>query len=151
VTEAEVGARPMAVDEETFALVAELEVRKALRLQYAVSLLSIQAITRAGGGSLDVGLPDQLARIVSRLIRSTDLMHPSSGSAYLLLLLVGALSTDLDSVTRRITDEVANHHLLVRGEPTAVRLRIGSSCFPTTASSSREMLNQAIAGMTNGE
>ena len=33
---------PIVVDEKTFALVAELEVRKALRLQYPVSVLSIK-------------------------------------------------------------------------------------------------------------
>lgn len=142
---------PIVVDEKTFALVAELEVRKALRLQYPVSVMSIKGSLGTGGDTLpDDQLAEQLLRIVSRLIRATDLIHVRSNSPTLHLLLAGALFTDLGTITRRITDEAGYHRVLIRGQPRAIEVRIGTSCFPTTAASSPDLLSQAGAAVENG-
>jgi len=129
------------VDEEAFACVTELETRHAARLRYTVSMLTVYPIP-----AMPVVNPadaaEQLAAAVSPLIRDTDLVEIVPSAAAVRVLLVGGELKDLRTVIQRIIAEVSLHR---SDGQQALLVRIGGSCFPTTAGSSRELLQQADA------
>src|SRR5436190_1662046 len=96
------------VDGETFACVTELQMRQAARLQYAVSMLTIH---QSGNGYVaDPGDGAQeLAEVVSPLIRDTDLIEAVPAAGTVRVLLVGGELEDLDIIIRRIITEVSHH------------------------------------------
>jgi hypothetical protein len=129
------------VDEKTFATVGELEVRKAMRLQYPVSIVAIKPTPRSGE---DVrGLLETLAGLVSNLVRETDLVTVSSRSAALYVLLVDAQPNDLPVVIARISDEVHHHRVAAPGGTEDVTINLGGACFPSGAGTWRELVSQA--------
>jgi hypothetical protein len=132
------------VDEDSFILVTELEVRKAIRLQYPVSMLAIYPDVPDGEGVPEpCRLGEQLAGVISRLVRSTDLIGLSASSANLHALLVDVPSEDLPVVIQRISEEVSRHRFRFEDDRKAVTVRVGSACFPTTAVSSHGLLAEA--------
>src|SRR5712691_12086711 len=129
------------VDEETFTGVTELETRQAARLQYAVSMLTIHR-SRDGYVADPADVAEKLAEVVSPVIRGTDLIEVVPSAATVRVLLVGGELEDLLSIIRRIIAEVSHYRL--DEQPTLV-VRIGGSCFPATAGSSRDLVLQADA------
>src|SRR5438093_3628762 len=127
------------VDGETFACVTELQMRQAARLQYAVSMLTIH---QSGNGYVaDPGDGAQeLAEVVSPLIRDTDLIEAVPAAGTVRVLLVGGELEDIDIIIRRIITEVSHHRF---DERHALVVRIGGSCFPATAGNSRDLKRQA--------
>jgi len=127
------------VDEETFGWVAELETRQAARLQYAVSMLTIHQ-SPDGSVADQADVSEQLAEVVSPVVRSTDLIAVMPSAPAVRVLLVGGELEDLRSIVQRIIAEVSYHR---SGEQRALVVSIGGSSFPATATSSRELLLQA--------
>jgi len=126
------------VDEEAFACLTELETRQAARLRYALSMLTIYPSRPMP--VVDLAAAEQLAAAVSPLLRDTDLVEIVPSAAAVRVLLVGGELKDLHTVIQRMIGEVSLH----RSEgPRTLVVRIGGSCFPTTAGSSRELLQQA--------
>jgi hypothetical protein len=134
------GTHATMVDGETFACVAELETRQAARLQYAVSLLTIHR-GRNGHGADPDNAAEQLAEVVRPLIRDSDLIEAAPSGATVRVLLVGGELEDLDKIVRRIIAEISLYRLDEKSTPVVVR--IGGSCFPATAGTSRDLLVQA--------
>jgi hypothetical protein len=145
--ETELDSGALVVDIETFWLVGELEIRKALRLQYPVATVVIKP-----GPSLDEEgwrLLERLARLVSPLVRQTDLVAVSSKQpAALYLLLVDALPGDLEIIMARISHEVHRHQVPGPGDGETIRINLGAACFPSTASSWRELVFEADRATT---
>ena len=127
------------VDEETFACVTELEIRQAARLQYAVSMLTILR-SHDGFVANPADAAEQLAEAVSPVIRSTDLIEVVPSAANVRVLLVGGELEHLRSIIQRVVAEVSYYRF---DEQRPLVVRIGGSCFPATAGSSRELLLQA--------
>ena len=127
------------VDGETFACVTELETRQAARLQYAVSMLTIHQ-SRNGDGADPRGAAEQLAEVVSPLVRDTDLIEVAPSTGRVRVLLVGGALEDLERIIQRIIAEVSHHRF---DEQHTLTVRIGGSCFPGTAGNSRDLLLQA--------
>lgn len=130
--------------EGVFDFVARLEVEKSLRLQYPVSFLTIRADAESA-----IRAPNRLAarlsRVVSALVRSTDLVvvdRKASGTV-LHLLLIDAHFDHLSTVIGRIQEEVKRHRFRVNGDRVPVRLAVGAASFPTTASTLAELRTQA--------
>lgn len=129
------------VDEETFAGVTELETRQAARLQYAVSMLTVfRHRNGAGGDSGEV--TEQLADVISSLVRDTDVIQIVPGAGGVRVLLVGGELDDLHAIAERIIGEVSLHTF--EGDSTFV-VKIGGACYPATAGNSQELLLQADA------
>jgi hypothetical protein len=130
------------VDADTFGLVGELEIRKALRLQYPVALVVITP-----GASLEGDRPrllERVARVVSPLVRQTDLVAVSSSRPpALYLLLVDALPGDLEVIMARIADEVHRHQIPGPGDSARIRINLGAACFPSTATTWRDLVLEA--------
>ena len=132
------------VDEEAFELVIQLEVRKASRFQYPGSVLTVVA-DPAGEGEVPVPgrLAEQLARVISPVIRGTDLIRVTRTSRTLHVLLVGAHLEDLHVVIQRIIDEAHRHRFQMNGERKALTVSVGGACLPITASTLQDLLTQA--------
>jgi hypothetical protein len=132
------------VDEKTFAFVTELEIRKAVRLQYYVSLLAIDLTATESERIDDLrSVGEQVAAVISEQLRETDLIGLAPTSPALHLLLVNAHLDSLPLVVQRITEEVSRHVFQVDGHARTIQLTVGGSCFPTTASTREELVNQA--------
>jgi hypothetical protein len=132
------------VDEQTFALVVELEIRKAVRLGYPVSVVAVLPDPAGGGEIPDPGsFADQVARAISRVIRGTDLLGLRAASSSVRVLLVGAALEHLHGVIQRITEEVTRYRFRINGDRTAVTLSVGSAGFPATVGTSQDLLSQA--------
>ena len=130
------------VDKETFGGVTELQIRQAVRLRYAVSMLTIHQ-SRNGDVVNPAEAAEQLAEAISPLIRNTDLIEIGVYDATVRVLLVGGELEDLRTIIQRIIAEVSHHRFDDR--QTRVVLSIGGSSFPATAGSSLELFLQADA------
>jgi hypothetical protein len=125
------------VDEKVFRFVLEMEVRKALRIQYPLVVLTIVRLTptatTGSAGLADVG---SIAEPLSRIIRGGDLIGLVPESPALRVLLVGAYLEDADGVIERIRAEV----------PLEATLRFGVACFLGTVTTVEELLGRADVG-----
>jgi hypothetical protein len=140
------GSLGTVVDARTFSVIGKLEVRKAVRLQYYVSLLAIKPSLNDNGKVADPrGLARRLAPILDQQLRATDLVGIASGVPPLYVLLVDAYLESLPRVIQRLIEEVKTHRFDIDGKRQSVRLTIGYACFPTTATSWGELINQATA------
>ncbi len=135
--------RARIVDEQTFALVAELEMRKAMRLQYYVSLLARAPAAAARPPALAAALAGEVARAIRPELRATDLIGLEPTSPCLYVLLVSAALPALPVVIDRLGVEVARHRFSLGRGDERVRLAIGGACFPSTARDERDLFSQA--------
>lgn len=130
---------PFIVDDDRFALVTELELRKAIRLHYPISMLAILPVSKIPYPRLT----GQLAGVIGPVIRGTDLIHLPAAEPSLHVLLVDAPFDQLHGIIQRITEEVGRHTFQLNDQRKAVRLSLGGACFPTTASTLQDLVAQA--------
>ena len=122
------GNKPTTVDEPLFRFLVDLEIAKAQRLRYCVSVVCL---------ALD-SLPDdfsfikRMAERFIRQLRSTDVVVPYPASS-LTLLLVDAEAPALSSIVHRITEHLG---------PTP--WSAGGASYPRTASGARDLLDRAL-------
>jgi hypothetical protein len=95
------------VDEQTFTLAAELEVRQAIRLQYYVSLLALQVDTEEPRPRLDWNaLHLWIAEVIRGEIRGTDLVTTLPTPPQLRVLLISPYLENLPAIIARIAAAV---------------------------------------------
>jgi len=118
------------VDEVLFRLLVDLEIQKAQRLRYSISLVCFSA---------DGNWPDNreastqtLIESVTRGIRGTDVVT-SGAAGGLHLLLVDAETTHLPLILHRLTARLET-----------LAWSAGGSCYPRTANRGEDMLRQAM-------
>src|SRR5438034_5913122 len=80
---------------------------------------------------------EQLAEVVSPLIRNTDLIEIGPSAATVRVLLVGGELGDLRNIVQRIIAEISHHRFDARRTP--VVRSMGGSWFPVTAGSCRQL------------
>jgi hypothetical protein len=136
--------RALVVDERTFALAAELEVRRAIRLQYYVSVLAVQADTDDPAANVDwTEVHGRIAEIIREEIRNTDLISTMPTSPRVWVLLASPGLESLPAIIGRITGAVNGRSFATDGSEVHVALSLGGSCFPTTARDRAELFRQA--------
>jgi GGDEF domain-containing protein len=137
-------SRALIVDEDTFALVLELEVRRALRLQYYVSVLALQVDAEARLLAADWTVLHRLiAEVIRDHIRNTDVVSVPSTPPRLQVLLVSPSLENLPAIIGRITSVVNARLFETVGAAVRVTLSLGGACFPTTARNRPELVRQA--------
>lgn len=119
------------VDEDTFHVLVDLEVRKARRLRYVVSMVCFEFGEAPFAGADPAEAMGRLAPAV----RSTDAMLSQTPST-VALLLVDADAASLPAIVDRVTS-------MVSGVPWSA----GGACYPETAGSASELVEQANATM----
>ena len=130
--------RPNVVDEQLFRFLIDLEVSKASRLQYCVSLVCVTPSN--GVEHVDAAFAQRAAEAVSRHFRATDVV--STRAPAILLLLVAAETRDLPQIFRRTAAEL-EAHAPASGPGGRITWGAGGSCYPQTAMSGSELLGQA--------
>jgi hypothetical protein len=130
----EIGAK--VVDDQVFRFLVDLEVQKAQRLRYCVSLACLATQVPAETREPPVSF---LAENVTRHLRSTDAVAPWTPTS-LALLLVDAETTHLPMILRRLTAGLE-----------AVGWSAGGSCFPKTATRAEDLLRQAAELMAKAQ
>ena len=140
---------PNLVDEKVFRLLLGLEVQKAVRLQYCVSvvLLGIDPAATAGGQEDAPSLAAHLATLMTRQLRTTDvvaLLSPSSIG----VLLIDAEARAVPPILSRAMGAWESHPLSFGGRDWQLNWSAGAGSYPQTATSMQGLLNQASALMT---
>lgn len=133
------------VEESVFRFLLDLEVPKAIRLQYCVSVLCLRPDLAAGTAGASV--VRQIAQTALRPLRATDLATTFSvdSATCIALLLIDAETRTLPQILARVTELQA---LAVWAEGAPLSWSAGGSCYPQTVSSGRDLLHQAVELMT---
>ena len=131
----EAGPRPtrggaQIVDDDVFRLLIGMEIQKARRLRYLVSVVCIHVEAETGSADASAAV-----KMVASLIRSTDAVAARDQST-VALLLIDAEASNLPAILQRL--EVALE---------ALPWSAGGACYPQTAASAEELLTQAATMM----
>lgn len=125
------------VEEDLFRYLVELELRKAARLQYCVSV--VYFTPDMPPGEADPDTTRRLAENATRRFRAGDVV--ASLPTAIGLLLVDAETQALPHIFDRTTEQLGHPRPLPSGEPGT--WSGGASCYPLTAMTGAEMLRQA--------
>jgi GGDEF domain-containing protein len=112
------------VDEELFRLLLDLEVQKAQRLRYVVSVVYIDVESHVRAL--------ETANVLAGRLRATDAVTIAGDSA-VALLLVDADASNLLGIVRRLQSTWLH----------SVAWSAGAACYPETATSADELIAQA--------
>jgi len=124
-----------------FEFVLDSELKRAVRSQNFLTLVVVEAAREWEGMmvSADDGTVHQVAQIIGRDVRDTDLIgHTDRGVLALVLL-----DTDFDNSTRvidRLVSRIENYEF-----PTALRIAVGAACYPTHAVDAESLKRQAMS------
>jgi hypothetical protein len=124
-----------------FAFVLDSELKRADRYQHYLTLLTIEACREWEGMTVtaDDGTLEEVARVIRREIRDTDMVgHADKGTLGLMLL-----DADFDQSARvieRLIARIENYKF-----PTTLRIAIGAACYPTHAIVAESLKRQALS------
>ena len=124
-----------------FEFVLDSELKRAVRSQSFLTLVTLESSREWEGMvvTADNGTVHEVAQLISREVRDTDLLgHTDKGTLSLVLL-----DADLDHSTRvidRLVSRIENYEF-----PTALRIAVGAACFPTHAVDAESLKRQALS------
>jgi hypothetical protein len=123
-----------------FDFVLDSELKRAVRSQNFLTLVVLEARREWEGMmvSADTGTVQEVARVIGKEVRDTDLLgHTEDGTLTLALL-----ETDFENSTQVIDRLVSR--MDDYGFPTAIRIAVGAACYPTHAVNAASLKRQAI-------
>ena len=124
-----------------FEFVLESELKRAVRSQNFLTLVVIEASREWEGMtvSADDGTLQEVAAIIGREVRDTDLLgHTDRGTLALVLL-----DADFEHSTRvidRLVSRIESYEF-----STALRIAVGAACYPTHAVDADTLKRQALS------
>jgi GGDEF domain-containing protein len=124
-----------------FEFVLDSELKRAVRSQNFLTMVVLEAAREWEGMmvSADDGTVHQVAQIIGKEVRDTDLIgHTDKGVLTLVLL-----DTDFEHSTRvidRLVSRIENYEF-----PTALRIAVGAACYPTHAVDADTLKRQAMS------
>lgn len=124
-----------------FEFVLDSELKRAVRSQSFLTLVVVEASREWEGMvvSADDGTVHEIAQIIGREVRDTDLIgHTEKGT--LALVLLDADFEHSSRVIDRIVARIENY-----GFPTALRIAVGAACYPTHAIDADTLKRQAMS------
>jgi len=123
-----------------FEFVLDSELKRAVRSQNFLTLLVLE-MSREWEGMMvtaDEGMVREVAEIIGREVRDTDLLgHTDKGTLALVLL-----DADFDHSTHvvdRVVSRIENYEF-----PSALRIAVGAACYPTHAVDAASLKRQAM-------
>lgn len=129
------------VDEPLFRYLIDLEVHKAQRLQYCISVVCLGSdLSPADTGRLSLA---HVLEAILRHTRATDVVTALPDAVFTVLL-VDADTVDLPGILTRLKDEctaVTGADMPDRPRPTWSG---GGACYPKTVTSGSELFRQAL-------
>ena len=124
-----------------FEFVLDGELKRAVRSQNFLTLVVLE--TRREWEGLEVtaddGTVDEVAQLVGRDVRDTDLLGKTERGMLSLVL----LDADFDNSTRvidRLVSRIDSYHF-----PTPLRISVGAACYPTHAVDAESLKRQAVS------
>ena len=124
-----------------FEFVLDGELRRAIRSQNFLTLVVLE--TRREWEGLEVtaddGTVEEVASVVGREVRDTDLLGKTDKGTLSLVL----LDADFDSSTRvidRLVSRIDHYDF-----PTPLRISVGAACYPTHAVDAESLKRQAVS------
>jgi GGDEF domain-containing protein len=124
-----------------FAFVFDSELKRAVRSQNFLTLVMIEASREWEGMTVtaDDGTLHEVAQIITREVRDTDLLgHTDTGTLSLVLL-----DADFEHSARvidRLISRIESYEF-----STALRIAVGAACYPTHAVDSDSLKRQAMS------
>src|SRR5213594_3510337 len=124
-----------------FEFVLDSELKRAVRSQNFLTLVTVEASREWEGMvvTADEGTLHEVAEIVGREVRDTDLLgHTEIGALALVLL-----DSDFER-SARVVDRLVSridHYAF----PTALRIAVGAACYPTHAVDAPTLKREAMA------
>jgi GGDEF domain-containing protein len=124
-----------------FEFVLDTELKRALRSQNFLTLILFDARREWEGlmVTIDDGTLGEVAQIVGREVRDTDLIGKTDKGVLSLVL----LDADFDNSTRvidRLVSRIDSYDF-----PTPLRISVGAACYPTHAVDSDTLKRQAAS------
>jgi hypothetical protein len=124
-----------------FEFVLDGELRRAVRAQNYLTLVTVETSREHGGMSVaaDRGTVGEVAQIIRNEVRDTDVLGLTTQGLISLVL----LDADYENSTRvidRLVDRM-NHYDF----PTPLRLSVGAACYPTDAIDAASLHQQAVS------
>jgi len=142
------------VDESFFRILLNLEIQKAMRLQYCVSVvfMSIEASENGhgNGNGGDPALARHLAEMAMSHLRATDVVTTLAKTS-LGLLLVDAETRSLPRILNRATEAWEDRAVSFEGRELRLKWSAGGGCYPQTATSVKGLVRQAGDLMTRAK
>lgn len=123
-----------------FEFVLDSELKRAVRSQNFLTLVVLEASREWEGMMVtaDDGTLQEVAQVVGREVRDTDLLgHSDKGTLSLVLL-----DADFEHSRRvidRLVSRIDNYEF-----PTALRIAVGAACYPTHAVDAESLKRQAV-------
>jgi len=124
-----------------FEFVLESELKRAVRCQNFLTLVTVEASREWEGMTVtaDDGTLQEVAQVIGREVRDTDLLgHADKGTLALVLL-----DADFEHASRVIDRLVARIDNYEFG--TALRIAVGAACYPTHAVDADTLKRQALS------
>ena len=124
-----------------FEFVLESELKRAVRSQNFLTLVTVEASREWEGMTVtaDDGTVQQVAQIIAKEVRDTDLLgHTEKGTLAIVLL-----DADFEHSTRvidRLVSRIENYEF-----PTVLRIAVGAACYPTHAVDADSLKRQALS------
>jgi GGDEF domain-containing protein len=124
-----------------FEFVLDSELKRAVRSQNFLTLVMLEASREWEGMMVtaDDGTLQEVAQVISREVRDTDLLgHADKGT--LALVLLDADFEHASQVIDRLVARIDNYEF-----GTALRIAVGAACYPTHAVDAESLKRQAIS------
>ena len=124
-----------------FEFVLDSELKRAVRSQNYLTLVTVEASREWEGMMVtaDDGTLHEVAQIIGREVRDTDLLgHTDKGT--LALVLLDADFENSSRVIDRLVQRIENYEF-----PTAIRSAVGAACYPTHAVDADSLKRQALS------
>jgi len=124
-----------------FEFVLESELKRAVRSQNFLTLVTVETSREWEGMTVtaDDGTVQQVAQIIAKEVRDTDLLgHTEKGTLAIVLL-----DADFEHSTRvidRLVSRIENYEF-----PTLLRIAVGAACYPTHAVDADSLKRQAMS------
>ena len=124
-----------------FDFVLEGELKRAVRSQNFLTLVVVEARREWEGMMVtaDDGTMQEMAQIIGKEIRDTDLMGRTDKGT-LSLVLIDADYDHSTHVVDRLVSRIENYEF-----PTALRIAVGAACYPTHAVDAESLKQQALS------
>jgi hypothetical protein len=124
-----------------FDFVLEGELKRAVRSQNFLTLVVVEARREWEGMMVtaDDGTMQEMAQIIGKEIRDTDLMGRTDKGT-LSLVLIDADYDHSTHVVDRLVSRIENYEF-----PTALRIAVGAACYPTHAVDAHTLKQQALS------
>jgi GGDEF domain-containing protein len=124
-----------------FEFVLDGELKRAVRSQNFLTLVVLEAKREWEGlmVTADDGMVDEVAELVGREVRDTDLLGKTDKGMLSLVL----LDADFDSSARvidRLVSRIDSYDF-----PNPLRISVGAACYPTHAVDSDSLKRQAVS------